>query len=752
MSDDKEKVEVEEVKLPTGSFNPAEFIRSVFKLRAYRRDYKYEFHTILRSLVELFLLTTLTGRIKKWLAGKHEGDAYAIKDGKFRLNLKYIANNPSLVCRTPYRTAFSQKDPYFEDDKSLIHEFAGARHFFIRLFSVFNPIMKWATTTEATEVSTPEAILEETDRQSTEHLAYHCGISHDITAEVDLTHTAWVRSAVNMTFEKESDEKFIPFLVEGDVVAYSVIIKKIHGRTVFLPISPYVRTGDPTEMLLYTMPGGRYPLYNANLIHRHKSAVIFLTDILDLVLFNQSNKDAIFSSFYGGEAAANNTDFSPVYDGRDVYWMLLDKPSADTLEKYRIAIKVYLQLHEHRVNFKVVKFTNHVWDNAAKLDDDLLEGKFDGISVMTVKEFLAEAESCGVNIPDPLQENDYGLMAGAELEKKELEPFIIESALRSKDLLVLYADSGVGKSFLALAMALALVHAKSVFENKWPTDGKIHKVFYASGEMWDSEIGSRLKRLHEIYADSNTNKDNFILKLGPYHDLSSPDDQEEFSRAISYATDHEGTPGLKVSVVVIDNLLALTNNGDHAAVWNKFFRWTYPLRKQGITFIVIHHCNKKQVIAGSAQITNKADRTIHAIQTSINDNISVAIKVRKLRSDPKSSAEPFNAELNFGAHDTGWSVTAMTDEDIEKLEENLKYGKKAKAKKQKKTVGCKTKAWRAMSQSERIAAINEGYLQADSNNQIAFNYNTSESTISKFREANNLKCSDLRGDGEESKV
>ncbi len=748
MSDDKEKVEVEEVKLPTGSFNPAEFLRSVFKLRAYRRDYKYEFHTILRSLVELFLLTTLAGRIKEWLAGKHEKDAYAIKDGKFRLNLKYIADNPSLVCRTLYRTAFSQNDPYFYEDTSLIHEFAGARHFFIRLFSVFNPIMKWATTTEATEVSTPEAILEETDRQSTEHLAYHFGISHDITAEVDLTHTAWARSAVNMTFEKESDEKFIPFLVEGDVVAYSVIIKQIHGRTVFLPISPYVRTGDPTEMLLYTMPGGRYPLYNANLIHRHKTAVIFLTDILDLVLFNQSNNDVIFSSFYGGEEAANNTDFRPVYDGRYVYWMLFDKPGAEPLEKYRIAIKVYLQLHEHRVNFKVVKFTNHTWDNAAKLDDDVLEGNYDGVSVMTVKEFLAEAESYGVHIPEPLQDNDYGLMTGSELEKKKQEPFMIEPVLRKKGFVVIYADTGVGKSWAALSMALALVHGKSVFLDKWKTDGKIHKVLYGSGEMDDGEIGSRLKRLHEIYADSDTNKDNFILKLGTYHDLASPEDQEEFSKAISYATEHEGTPGLKVSVVVIDNLSTLTTNGEYAGVWNKFYRWICRLKEQGIAVIVIHHCNRQSDIAGTAQISNKADKKIHALQASTNDNISLVLKAEKNRSEPKSSATPFKAEIDLSAANTGWLVTEVSDAEVE----NLQNRNRTKPKKQKKTVGCKTKAWRAMSQSERIAAINEGYLQADSNNQIAFNYNTSESTISKFREANNLKCSDLRGDGEESKV
>jgi RecA-family ATPase len=541
-----------------------------------------------------------------------------------------------------------------------------------------------------------------------------------------------------MTFEKEADEKFIPFLVEGGVLAYCVIIKKIHGKTVFLPVSFYIHTGDPTEILLYTMPIGNYPLYNANLIHNHKTAVIFLTDILDLVLFNSGGELAIFSSFYGGVEAVEKTDFSTLY-GRDVYWLLLDKPGADPLEKYRIAIKVYMQLHEHGVNFRVVKFKNHTWNPNAKLDENMLEGSFDEITVIAVKEFREEAETCGVHIPEPLQENDCGLMTGSELEKKKQEPFIIETVLRRKGFVVVYADTGVGKSWAALSMALALVHGKSVFQDKWKTDGKIHKVLYGSGEMDDGEIGSRLKRLHEIYADSDTNKDNFILKLGTYHDLASPDDQEEFSKAISYATDHEGTPGLKVSVVVIDNLSTLTTNGEYAGIWNKFYRWICRLKEQGIAVIVIHHCNRQSDIAGTSQISNKTDKKIHALQASTNDNISLVLKAEKNRSEPKSSATPFKAEIDLSAANTGWRVTEVTDAEVE----NLQNRNRTKTKKLKKTVGSKAKAWKAMTESERITAINDGWNRGDCNRQIAFNYNTSESTVSKYRQAASLRDSDL---------
>ena len=738
----------EPVNLPSGDFNPAEFIGSSFKCMAWRRDNEYEIHIILRSKVELFLLTTLLGdRIKEWLPGLRKEKAYCIKRKEFSLNLEKIANNPALVCRTARLPIYNLNDPYFELEAALQDEFFETRHFFVRLFSVFNPIPKWAATTPQTETVVPEKILEETDRQSTEHLAYHFGISLDITEDVSLAQTSWAPSVVNMTFEKESDEIFIPFLVQGDVLAYSVIIKKIHGRTVFLPVSFYIHTGDPTEILLYTMPHGNYPIYNANLIHRYHTASIFLTDILDIVLFNPSSNSAIFSSFYGGIDALKKTDFSLLYS-RDVYWLLLDKPGADPLEKYWIAIKVYLQLHEHGVNFKVVKFANHIWNDAAKLNNDLLEGNYDGISIMTVKEFLADSESCGVHIPEPLQESDYGLMTGGELENKKDEPFIINPILRRKSLMIFFANTGIGKSWAALSIALGMVHGKDVFNGKWISDGEKHKVFYASGEMRDGEIGERIKRLHEIYADNEADKDNFILKLGTYHNLVSPDDQEEFSKAINYATEHEGTPGLKVTLLIIDNLSALTMNGELSGNWGKLYRWICKLQAQGIAVIIIHHTNRLGDIRGTSQISDKVDMKIHAIQAGTSDNVGLLLKAEKIRSRRKSDLKPFKAEIDLSAPNTGWIVTELSDTEVEKVCGKLQRGKKGKSEKMKRTVP-ESKAWKAMSKAERIAAIREAWERGDSGNQIAFNYNTSESTISKFRETHNLRRSDLESDSGE---
>ena len=747
------KKEESATQLP--EFKPADYLDTNFRCRAYQRDYEYEAHTILRSKVEMFLLTTLNNtRMKEWLPGKQGKKNYEIKGGPFSVNLEYIANNPCLICRTDNCPIFNTNDPYFGIEASHQDYFIGARHFFVRTFSVFNPIPKWvAARLEGSEQSEhdvpknndPAVILEKTDRQSTEHLAYHFGISKDITEEINFDGSAWSQSTVNMTYKIESDERFIPFLVEGNVLAYSVIVKKINGKTVFLPVTFYVRTDDPTEILLYIMPNGKYPLYDANLIYKNQNACIFLFDILDIAISNSSTKDAIFSSFYGGITAVKKTDFSPLF-GRDVYWLLIDRPGAGTLEKYRVALEVYGQLLEHGVNFKIIKFKNQAW-NAVKNPLYDLEGKFDGFSVMTVKEFLADAKSNKVHIPDTLKEDDYGLINGEVLEKIKDEPYLIEPILRRSSWMVLFAATGVGKSWAGLSIALALVHGKNVFQNKWKIDGKIRKVFYCSGEMRKGEIGERVERLHEAYADNQVNKKNFILKRGTYHDLASTEGQEDFSKAINYAAEHEGTPGLKVSLVVIDNLATLTVNGEYAANWEKFYRWMCGLMDDGISIIVIHHTNRKNEISGTSKISDKTHMKIHAIQASENDNVALLLKAEKIRSEPKSSSNPFKAEINLKTRNTGWIVTELSPAEAEKLNSKIKDEDKAKTKKLKKTVDTKAKgwkAWKAMTDDEREAAIRDGWRRSYSSKQIASNLDASESTVTTFRKLHKLRAIDLK--------
>ena len=743
--------------LPSKNFNPLEYLDINFICKAYERHYEGEKHHNKRAKIELFLVISLdNGRTKEWLPGYRHGNIYTFDNGKYSFDLSQIADNPHFIFRTAELPMLSSVyGSSFVTTVISYPEFKNSRYVLIRLYGVANQVQKWADISQsnmlpehcgAAAISTlsPEELLDKADTKATNHLAYHFRISEDINEEISLANSKWSRSINNMTFKIESDEKFIPFIAKNDILGYTVIIKKVLDRTLFLPVSYFVRTDDPKEILLYIMPKEEYPLYNTNLIYKYPDAKIFITDVLDIVLFNESNQDGIFTSFYGGLDTIDKTDFSPLYK-REVFWLLLDKcPVCDQKEKYKTALKVLTKADGHGIKFNVVKFSNHSWDVSNKNPDDIVEGKHDGISLLSQKEFLKEAESNGVDIPDSLKENDYGLLDGEELEKLKNEPFMVIPILRRMSYMVLFADTGVGKSWASLSIAIALVHGKSVFPGKWMTDGVQHKVCYFSGEMGKGEIGERVKRLHEVYAGENTNKRNFILKRGTYHNLADPEDQEEFTKLIEHATRHRGTPGLKVSLVVIDNLLTLCTNGECAGNFDKVYRWICMLQEEGIAVILIHHENRKGDINGTSKIINKCDMSVHAIQASINDNVALLLNCEKKRSVKKSDLAPFKAEIDLNASGTGWIVSEPTKAEIAELDKTTGKSSSSGSKKIKKT--SKYDAWTSLSLEDKKSAITESRRRGDSNKQMALNLNCCTKTISDFREKYTLRDIDFEGE------
>lgn len=737
------------------------YLSDNFKCQTYKRDYEYERHLILRSKVELFLLSTLTGgRLKEWLPGRKENKLYLIRNGETALNLDYITENPYLLFRSKYCSMDIMKElktlfPQSKDEP----EFKDALHFFVRLFSFANPQQKWHLFPDDNDnpFGLEDAVspFEKIDQRSTNHLSYHFKIIDNITEELSLSNTEWSQSKVNMIFEKEKDEEFIPFFVDNNVLAYSVMKKKINGKILFLPITFYVKTGDPSEVLLYILPDNQYPLYNTNKIIRHDKGKIFLTDMPELAVANKTSADIVWSSYYGSDPVIGKTDFSCLY-GRDVYWLFLDKcPEEDPKQKYRTALNVYSELVEHNVNFNIVNLKNHSWGTGKLNDDGSVNGKYDDISIMGIKDFLNEAES-KVYVPDHLREKDYDLISGDVLEKMEDEPYLIEPILRKGFYMCLFAQTGVGKSWVALSIALGYVHGKNIFQSKWITKvepGK-QKVIYFSGEMRDGEIGVRLRKLHKAYAVNDRIKKNFILKLGTYHDLVMEDVQEEFNKAIEYATYHKGEPGLKVSLIVIDNLATMTTGGEYGSNWDKLYRWICNLRERGISTIVIHHTNRKGKIRGTSKILDKADMIIQAIEADNNDNLGLRLQASKVRSEKKSKLEEFKAEIDLSAEKPSWKTFTMRKDetaDINRMlsSKDFKYlntttvaTPKHQTKRLRKTVR-NAKPWNRMTHTERKKVIEDAWKAGHSNTQIAHNYNTSLSTISKFRSKNNLNCSIL---------
>lgn len=724
-------------------FDPVEYLSLNLICQAFVVAYSYLRHFIARARLELFLATTLEKEsLKEWLPGRREGRYYVVRNGNLSIDLPRVAENPSLIFRTSlYPMKAILENPFWDNSENK-EEFAGAEHLLVRLYSVVNAPTKWVSDAlyeKDSEDNIKANNFEYLDERTTRHLTYHFGISDDITEDVKLAGCSWSPCVANEFFVKNDDQRFIPFQIKSDVLDYVLEIKKVNGKTLPLPCTPYVRTNDPNEYWFHIMPQGRmYSIYNARLIAKHKDAQIFFTELIGLAISNKSDETAIWSAFYGGLEAIKRTDFSPLA-GHNVYWVLVDKcQTEDCKEKYRVALKVFAALREHGVKFNVTKLENHKWNDSEMDDYGMAKGSYDGIQNLKLDEFFEEAESNGIYVPEDLKPENFGLVNGRNLEKMKDEKYLIEYILRKKSYMVIYAGTGVGKSWMSLSMALALVHGKSVFREKWLSDGAFHKVFYIAGEMRYGEIGERVTFLNESYAASGGDKANFILKKCTYHNLADEAHQEEMTRAIDYASKHEGTPRLKVSAVFLDNLTTLASNGENPSTWDKIFYWICKLQEKGIAVALVHHVNKKGEIRGASKISDKADMVILATKAGDGDKVGILIEPKKIRSEKKSALAPFKAEIDLDAPGEGWKIKDHKGSGL--LSEPNKAG--TKPKKSKKTI--KANAWKSLAEEDRINAIEKAWERGENNTQIAVNYNTSVSTISKFRKKNNLRESDLK--------
>ncbi len=75
------------------------------------------------------------------------------------------------------------------------------------------------------------------------------------------------------------------------------------------------------------------------------------------------------------------------------------------------------------------------------------------------------------------------------IPKREM---IMQPILPAKGLIMLYAKRGVGKTYVALTMAITIAYGKSMFDNKWKCS-KPHTVLLIDGEMPASVLQERLK-------------------------------------------------------------------------------------------------------------------------------------------------------------------------------------------------------------------------------------------------------------------
>ena len=188
---------------------------------------------------------------------------------------------------------------------------------------------------------------------------------------------------------------------------------------------------------------------------------------------------------------------------------------------------------------------------------------------------------------------------------------------------MLYSEPGIGKTWFAMCFSYA-VSLQQAFCRKWKSNKK-KVVLYIDGEMGEAGLQDRLQHIEKIYGVKLKDNRNFhCLALNVADiDLASIEGQHEIDK---YISENINAHGKKELLIVIDNILSVTQYSDHAAHWNSIFGWAKDLRdNDNATIMFIHHTNKSGIQRGSGIKTAVVDNVIR-IKPPANENSDIRME------------------------------------------------------------------------------------------------------------------------------
>ena len=452
--------------------------------------------------------------------------------------------------------------------------------------------------------------------------------------------------------------KFIMFKSKNGVLIYGLIRFEANGKSLLLPVTNYVKDNE-NPASFFVMPVGKAPLLNLDLMKNYKHARIVLTDDVELAYKHGTEyamSDVIWTSWYGGEAAINNVDWKKL-EGRRVYCAFREDDE-HLKEKLSIIVKV----------LKEFGSLPNTYLNIVGIDREGVSKKYRHLSI------IKRAKSLKVNIPVELSRKLDGHI-DVNPTGIEDEEYIISNIVEAQTLTMIYAPSGLGKTWLSLSIALAVANGVEVFKG-WSCPQGAKGVGFFSGEMSTKAIKNRIYQLNHIYKKSDN--DNIIARRIYKADLTDKKDQMVIDE---YINEFNNESDIKMTLLILDNLNTLAESGTTKKGWGSLFEWIENKKKDGMTVILVHHPNKDGKYYGTSHIKNNLDLMIYAgeaedvkpilkevfkdkedeiegsFEENSSDDVVMLLSNEKKRLGPKGELKSCQIQLsNIGTEDICWQI------------------------------------------------------------------------------------------------
>lgn len=216
---------------------------------------------------------------------------------------------------------------------------------------------------------------------------------------------------------------------------------------------------------------------------------------------------------------------------------------------------------------------------------------------------------------------------------------ILTPCLPTQGLCMIHAPRGVGKTFVALNIAIAVASGSSFL--KWTAE-KPRGVLYLDGEMPAVTIQERLNRI----IISTDNKPIATFKV------ITPDLQASGMPNLAQVEGQEAIePYLKdVAMVVVDNISTLCQAGreNEGESWLPVQEWALKQRSKGLSVLFIHHAGKGGTQRGTSRREDVLDTVINLKRPADyrqEEGARFEVHFEKARGIHGDDVKPFEAQL-----------------------------------------------------------------------------------------------------------
>lgn len=248
--------------------------------------------------------------------------------------------------------------------------------------------------------------------------------------------------------------------------------------------------------------------------------------------------------------------------------------------------------------------------------------------------------------------------------------YLLSPVLPVQGIGIMYAPRGIGKTFAALSVAVAVASGGAVFNWRAPMP---KKTLYVDGEMPATSMQSRLTALVSGMSVPPLALKNLAiitpdLQPCPIPDLSTVGGQMMLE------------PFLKgVDMVVLDNIATLCRTGkeNESQSWQTMQAWLLDLRRRGITVLLIHHAGKSGDQRGTSAREDIMDTVIslrRPREYSMAEGARFEVHLTKARGILGDEAKPFEANLVTEGNSLQWRVKELEDVEMENLKSLLNEG------------------------------------------------------------------------------